>query len=62
MAVRLIGKLEEVFPGAVTEKSILEESTIAGLSRAIKLKLESQDSDSEAHRLKQFRSLVQIQN
>ena len=61
MAVRLIAKLGEVFPGAVTEKSILEESTIAGFSKAVQCRLDLQESSIASQQLDHFESLIQIQ-
>ncbi len=61
MAVRLTARLEESFPGAVTEKTILQESTVSDLALAIQNNLESQSVDSQDQQLANYQSLLQIQ-
>ncbi len=61
MAVRLTAKMEEVFPGAVTEKSILEESTVAGISLLIQDKLDLLQSNRDIEQLDQLDSLIELQ-
>ncbi|MBU2513235.1 amino acid adenylation domain-containing protein [bacterium] len=61
MAVRLTARLEESFPGAINEKTILQESTVADLALAIQNNLESQTKDSKEQRLSGYQSLVRIQ-
>lgn len=61
MAIRLTARLEESFPQAVTEKTILQESTVCDLALAIQNNLESQSKDSQEQRLAKYKSLIQIQ-
>ncbi|MBU3916385.1 SDR family NAD(P)-dependent oxidoreductase, partial [bacterium] len=61
MAVRLTARLEESFPGAVTEKTILRESTVSDLALAIQNNLESQSKNSQDQRLANYQSLIQMQ-